>query len=79
MSRNKFWICYLYATTDAPATLDETLDFAREKLDIIAPAVELLYKDAAEKMLKESTSGFVVGPSVVGNVEEGQDLHYDSV
>jgi len=59
----------LYATTAAPATLDETLDFAREKLDIIAPAAELLYKNAAEKMLKESTSGFVVGPSVVGGVK----------
>ena len=59
----------LYATTAAPATLDETLDFAREKLDIIAPAAELLYKNAAEKMLKESTSGFVVGPTVVGGVK----------
>src|SRR6266850_4757854 len=59
----------LYATTAAPATLDETLDFAREKLDIIAPASELLYKNAADKMLKESTSGFVVGPSVVGGVK----------
>ena len=59
----------LYATTAAPATLDETLDFAREKLDIIAPAAELLYKNAAEKMLKESTSGFVVGQSIVGGVK----------
>ena len=59
----------LYATTAAPATLDETLDFAREKLDIIAPTAELLYKNAADKMLKESTSGFVVGPSVVGSVK----------
>jgi len=59
----------LYATTSAPATLDEMLDFAREKLDIIAPAAELLYKNAAEKMLKESTSGFVVGQSIVGSVK----------
>jgi hypothetical protein len=59
----------LYATTAAPPTIDETLDFAREKLDIIAPAAELLYKNAAERMLKESSSGFVVGPSVVGGVK----------
>ncbi len=59
----------LYATAAAPPTLDETLDFAREKLDIIAPAAELLYKNAAERMLKESSSGFVVGPSVVGGVK----------
>ena len=59
----------VYAATAAPPTIDETLDFAREKLDIIAPASELLYKNAAEKMLKESSSGFVVGPSVVGGVK----------
>jgi hypothetical protein len=59
----------LYATTAAPATLDEMLDFAREKLDVIAPAAELLYKNAAEKMLKEATSGFVVGQSIVGSVK----------
>ena len=59
----------LYATTAAPATIDETLDFAREKLDIIAPAAELLYKNAAEKMLKEASSGFVVGQSIVGSVK----------
>ena len=45
------------------------LDFAREKLDIIAPAAELLYKNAAEKMLKEASSGFVVGQSIVGSVK----------
>jgi hypothetical protein len=59
----------LYATTAAPATIDETLDFAREKLDIVAPAAELLYSNAGEKMLKEATSGILVGPSVIGGVK----------
>jgi hypothetical protein len=59
----------VYATTVAPSTLDEMLDFSREKLDLVAPAAELLYKNAADKMLKESTSGFVVGPSVVAGVK----------
>ena len=59
----------LYATTAAPPTIDEMLDFAREKLDMIAPAAELLYENAAERMLKETTSGFVVGPSIVGGVK----------
>ena len=62
----------LYATTAAPATLDEMLDFAREKLDIIAPAAELLYKNAAEKMLKEASSGILVGPSMIGGVKTTQ-------
>lgn len=59
----------LYATTAAPPTIDAMLDFAREKLDVIAPAAEILYGNAAERMLKETTSGFVVGPSVVAGVK----------
>jgi hypothetical protein len=59
----------LYATTAAPATLDEMFDFAREKLDVIAPGTDLFYKDAAEKMLKASSSGSVVGPSVVAGTK----------
>lgn len=59
----------LYATTAAPPTIDAMLDFAREKLDVIAPGAELLYSNAAERMLKVTTSGFVVGSSVVGGVK----------
>ena len=59
----------LYATTAATPTLDEMLDFAREKLDVIAPGAEILYGNAADRMLKETSSGFVVGPSVVGGVK----------
>ena len=59
----------LYATTAAPPTIDAMLDFAREKLDVIAPGAEILYGNAADRMLKVTTSGFVVGPSVVGGVK----------
>jgi hypothetical protein len=59
----------LYATAAAPPTLDAMLDFAREKLDVIAPGAELLYGNAAERMLKETTAGFVVGPSLVAGVK----------
>jgi len=59
----------LYATTKAPATLDEMLDFAREKLDVFAPGADFLYKNAAVKMLKEASAGFVVGQSVIGGVK----------
>jgi hypothetical protein len=59
----------LYATTPAPPTIDAMLDFAREKLDVIAPGAELMYSNASERMLKESSSGFVVGPSVVAGVK----------
>ena len=59
----------LYATTAAPATLDEMFDFAREKLDVIAPGTDLFYTNAADKMLKASSSVFVVGPSVVAGAK----------
>ena len=35
-----------YATSPAPPTIDAMLDFARDKLDIIAPGSDLIYKDA---------------------------------
>src|SRR5499433_2543724 len=59
----------VYATTAAPATIDEMFDFAREKLDVIAPGTDLFYKNAAEKMLKAFSSAFVVGPSVVAGTK----------
>src|SRR5262252_2541391 len=59
----------VYATTAAPATIDEMFDFAREKLDVIAPGTDLFYKNAAEKMLKAFSSAFVVGPSVVAGIK----------
>ena len=35
-----------YATVAAPATLEAMLEFARDKLDVAAPASDLIYKDA---------------------------------
>ncbi len=57
-----------YATLPAPGSLEEMLDFAREKLDIVAPASDLLYKDAYAILTQDVTSGFVVGKGVVDGV-----------
>ncbi len=57
-----------YAMADAPATLETMLDFARDKLQIIAPGADLIYKDAFERLTQGLTSAFVVGKSVVGGV-----------
>ena len=54
-----------YATIAAPTTLEEMLDFAREKLDLVAPAGDLLYTNAYDILLQDVTSGFVVGKGVV--------------
>jgi hypothetical protein len=55
----------VYAQVDAPATLDDTLDFARTKLDIIAPASDLLSTKAYDILTQGVTEGMVVGKAVI--------------
>lgn len=57
-----------FASAAVPDTLEGMLDFAREQLDIIAPAGDLLYKNAFEILMKDVMSGFVVGKGVVEGV-----------
>jgi hypothetical protein len=57
-----------YASVDAPPTLDGALDLALDRLDIVAPAGDLLYSDAYETLTKDATSGIDVGPAMVGGV-----------
>ena len=57
-----------HATAKAPPTMEAMLDFARDKLDIIAPASDLIYKNAFERLTQDLTSAFVVGKAVVGGV-----------
>ena len=57
-----------YATVAAPGTIEEMLDLARTKLDIVAPAGDLVYKNAYEILMTDVTSGFVVGKGVVEGV-----------
>jgi hypothetical protein len=58
----------VYASVAAPGTLEEMLDFARGSLDVIAPAGDLLYKNAFELLTQDAKSGFIVGKGVVGGV-----------
>jgi hypothetical protein len=57
-----------YATIAAPGTLEEMLDFARAKLDVVAPAGDLIYKNAYDLLMQDVVSGFVVGKGVVDGV-----------
>ncbi len=54
-----------YATVEVPGTLEEALDYARETLDIVAPAGDLIYTNAFEILMEDVTAGFVVGRSIV--------------
>ena len=57
-----------YATVPAPGTIEEMLDFARESLGLIAPASDLLYRNAFPLLMKAVTTGMVVGKAAIGGV-----------
>lgn len=50
----------VYAVQPAPPTLEGMLDFARDTLDIVAPAADLLYAKSFDLLTRDMTSGFVV-------------------
>ena len=52
-----------YATKEAPPTLEGMLDFARDTLDIVAPAADFLYGKAFDLLMEDMTAGFVVSRS----------------
>ena len=54
-----------YAAAEAPDTLEGMLDFARDSLDIVAPAGDFIYADAFDLLMEGVESGFVVGASYV--------------
>ena len=57
-----------FATVAAPGTLEEMLEFARTRLDIVAPAGDLIYGNAYDILMTDVTQGFVVGKAVVEGV-----------
>ncbi len=58
-----------YATVEAPPTIEEAIDFAREYLDVFAPAGDLIYRNSYDILMEDVFSGFYVGLSVVGGVK----------
>jgi len=57
-----------YASVAAPNTVEAMLDFARDSLDVIVPAGDLLYRDAFDILMRDVKSGFVVGKAVISGV-----------
>jgi hypothetical protein len=57
-----------FAQVAAPDTLEGMLEFARTKLDIVAPAGDLLDKNAYGILMDGVTDGFVVGKAVIEGV-----------
>jgi hypothetical protein len=58
----------VYARVDAPGTIEEMLDFARTRLDIVAPAGDFVYKNAYDILMDGVTGGFVVGKGIIESV-----------
>jgi hypothetical protein len=58
----------IFAQVAAPGALEEMLDFARTRLDIVAPAGDLIYKNAYDILMDGVTEGIVVGKAVIEGV-----------
>lgn len=62
----------LYASSKAPATLDEAINFGREKLELEAPGADLLFSDSYEIVTEDVVSGRYVGMATV----DGKAVHH---
>ena len=58
----------IYASGDAPASMDETLDTLIQKLNVNMPLAELLYSDIYEGLTKNVEFGYYFGMSEVDGV-----------
>ena len=59
----------IYATLEAPPTIDEAMDYAIESYGLIAPMVDLLYENSYEILLEAAQSASYVGLSKVFGIE----------
>jgi hypothetical protein len=57
-----------YAQVAAPDTLEGMLEFAQTKLDIVAPAGDLINDNAFDILMDGVTDGFVVGKAMIEGV-----------
>jgi hypothetical protein len=58
----------VYSVIPVPDTLEAMLDYARTSLDLVAPAGDLIFKDAYAVLTADVLSGFVVGKSIIEGV-----------
>ena len=57
-----------FATVDVPDNIDDFLHFARDSLDLVPPAGDMVFSNAFELLTAGITSGFVVGEAEIGGV-----------
>ncbi len=59
----------VYATVAAPATIETTLDFVRDKLELIIPVSDLVYRNSYELLMQHVTMAVVVDQAVINGVK----------
>ena len=57
----------LYASEKAPDTIDKMIDFARDQLDLDAPAADLMYTDVYRGLMSDVVAGTYLGIEEVGD------------
>ena len=57
-----------FAKVDVPDNIDDFLHFARDRLDLVPPAGDMVFSNAFELLTAGMTSGFVVGEAEIGGV-----------
>jgi hypothetical protein len=58
----------VYATLEAPPTVEKMLDFARDSLGLLIPAGDLVYRNSYALLTRHVTAGIVVGKAVIAGV-----------
>jgi hypothetical protein len=58
----------VYATVPAPATIEGTLDYARDTLGLIIPVSDLVYSNSFPLLMKDVNFAMVVGKAVIDGV-----------
>jgi hypothetical protein len=73
----------LYATTEAPATLDKAIDFARKDLHMDAPGADLIYSTPYEILTEDVVGGRYLGEAQLDGVNthhlafEGNETNWE--
>jgi hypothetical protein len=58
----------VYAQVAAPGTIEEMLDFARTRYDVVAPFGDMIFRNAYDILMDGVTEGIVVGKAVIEGV-----------
>lgn len=58
----------VYATVPAPATIEETLDYVLNELDLIIPVSDLMYPNAYALLMQDVTLAQVVSKTVINGI-----------